>query len=102
MKGLSMQIDWRTVQLFLETDGVVEVQIDAENNQKIRCTCSSFNNATRCKHAKFVKKQMDANDGFYSIHIPEDVDDDAAFIAMSTPESFRDFIIKYGKVEVID
>lgn len=97
-----MEIDWRTVQLFLDENGVYEVEVDADNNKRVRCNCSTFKLSARCKHAKFVKTNMEAGQGNYSIQIPVEVSDEEAFKAMSSSDSFRDFIIKYGKVEVID
>ena len=97
-----MDIDWRTVQLFLGDEGVSEVQIDSENSTKVRCSCNAFSKSARCKHARFVKNQIGNNDGHYSIHVPLDISDEYAFTAMSSADAFREFIIKYGKVEVID
>lgn len=98
-----MSTDWRTVQLFLdETNvGVFEVQIDSDDSRKVRCDCPAFGNSSRCKHVKFVKNTMAENDGNYAIQIPEEISDEEALEAMSDPEAFRDFIIKYGTVEVI-
>jgi hypothetical protein len=39
MRGLNMEIDWRTVQLFLDDSGVSEVEIDAEDATNVRCSC---------------------------------------------------------------
>lgn len=99
-----MDIDWRTVQLFLDesTMGVFEVEIDAENHKKARCSCPSFSRQATCKHVRFVKSAMKDSDGHYSIQIPVEISDEEALLAMSNAEAFRDFIIKYGKVEVID
>jgi len=97
-----MDIEWRTVQMFLSPDGVFEVEIDAENSKKVRCTCPAFQRSARCQHAKYVKKYMAENEGHYSIHIPEDVEDEEAFAAMADPKLFREFVLKHGKVEVID
>lgn len=102
MKEVSMDITWRTVQVFLEPDGVVEVEVDQENPTKARCTCPGFARSARCKHVKYVKEYMEKNDGHYSINIPVDVDEEEAIQAMRNPNAFRDFIIKYAKVEVID
>jgi hypothetical protein len=102
MKGLQMDINWRTVQVFLETAGVFEVEVDQTNNKKARCTCPAFGNSARCKHVKFVKQQMEQNDGHYSVSIPVDIPDEEAIKAMATAEDFREFILKYGKVEVIE
>lgn len=101
MKEVSMDIDWRTVQLFIGEDGVSEVSIDADNHRKVRCNCKAFNTSARCKHTKFVRASMEDTNGHYSIHIPVDISDEEAIEAMSDADSFRDFIIKYGKVEVL-
>jgi hypothetical protein len=42
------------------------------------------------------------NNGHYAIQIPVNVDDALAAEAIKTSEGFREFVIKYGKVEVID
>ena len=97
-----MEIDWRTVQMFLEENGVFEVELDSEDKKKIRCSCPAFRNSARCKHTKFVRKSMDANDGHYSVQIDVNVADEDAAEAMTSRKTFRDFILKYAKVEVID
>lgn len=102
MREVDMDIDWRLVQLFLGEDGIAEVEIDAENSKRVRCTCQTFQNSARCKHARHVRKHMDENDGHYSIQIPLEIPDEEAAEAMSTAEGFRQFILKYGKIEVID
>lgn len=100
MKESTMIHDWRTVQLFLEQSGVVEVEVDSLNVKNVRCTCSS-SLIKPCAHVKFVKKNMQENDGHYTVSIPVEVDDEDAAAATSSAEAFRNFIIKYGKVEVI-
>lgn len=97
-----MKNGWRTVQMFLEEAGIFEVEVDSTNRNKVRCSCSAFKNSTRCKHAKFVKNAMNENDGHYTIQIPVEVDEDEAIIAMDSAEAFRQFIIKYGRVETLD
>ncbi len=101
MKEAQMLNDWRTVQLFLEENGVFEVQIDSINKTLVRCSCRGAKPQTKCAHAKFVRENMLENDGHYAVHIPVEVDEDEAMEAMDNAESFRNFIIKYGKVEVI-
>ncbi|CAB4123902.1 hypothetical protein UFOVP45_54 [uncultured Caudovirales phage] len=101
MKETAMDIDWRTVQLFLEDDGVCEVEVDADNHDTIRCTCKSYKSSSKCKHSKYVRKSMEENNGAYSIRINNDVPEDEALQAMSNSVTFRDFVIKYAKVEVI-
>jgi hypothetical protein len=97
-----MDIDWRTVQVFLSGDGVFEVEVDSDNSNKARCSCPSFRAAARCKHVRHVKKQIDLNGGHYSILIPNEVSEDEAALAMKNSEMFREFVIRHAKVEVID
>lgn len=101
MKEAQMLNDWRTVQLFLEENGVFEVQVDSINKMLVRCTCRGAKPQAKCAHAKFVRDNMLENDGHYSVHISAEIDEELALEAMDNAESFRDFIIKYGKVEVI-
>lgn len=102
MKDLSMDIEWRTVQLFLGSEGISEVQIDHENHVKLRCSCAEFNKIARCKHTRHVRAAMKENEGHYSIEIPEMIEDAEAIVAMLNADTFRDFVIKYGKVKVIE
>jgi hypothetical protein len=44
---------------------------------------------------------MQENEGHYTVSIPVEVDDEDAIAATSSAEAFRNFIIKYGRVEVI-
>ncbi len=101
MKESIMTNDWRTVQLFLEAYGIAEVEVDSKNPKLIRCTCPSYNPVRGCTHSKYVKKNMQENDGHYTVSIPVEVDDEDAIAATSSAEAFRNFIIKYGRVEVI-
>jgi hypothetical protein len=102
MRGLDMEIDWRTVQLFLDDAGVFEVAIDADDSRTIKCDCKVFLKSSKCKHTKYVKTEIEHNNGNYAIKIPVDISDEEALDAMASAETFREFIIKYGKVEVID
>lgn len=101
MKEVDMDIQWRTVQLFLEEEGVYEVEVDYDNCKKVRCNCKTFLSTAKCKHQKWVKTQITDNGGHFSIQIPVELDEDEALLAMSTPEGFREFVLTYGKVEVI-
>ena len=95
--------DTRVVQLFLSQSmepgpGIYEVSITKD--KEFMCTCPGFNGRSNCKHVKFVKARVDSNRGTYPLEIssrctPEDADK-----AQESPEAFRRFIIKYGKIEV--
>lgn len=101
MKDVVMAAEWRTVQLFLGDNGVCEVEVDSNDPKKIRCNCKGEFAASRCAHVKHVREIMTENNGHYTISIPSEIDEDEAIVAMTDPNLFRDFIIKYGKVEVL-
>jgi hypothetical protein len=44
---------------------------------------------------------MRYNKGHYSILVPSEVSEDLAVEASDDPKKFRDFVVKYAKVEVI-
>lgn len=95
------EVSWRTVQIFLGDEGVSEVCIDADNAFHAKCTCQSFAKFKKCKHTDFVLQKIKDNNGHYGVQIPDTVDDDIAFEALNDPESFRYFVIRYGKIEVL-
>lgn len=103
MREDNMTQEWRTVQIFLEPSNlnIYEVEIDKENATKIRCNCRTFSSSKSCKHSHFVKKSMERNNGHYAIQIPADIPDELATESMEDAKLFRDFIIKYAKIEVV-
>jgi len=101
LKESTMIHDWRTVQLFLSEQGVAEVEVDSLNAKHVKCSCPSYNSVSRCAHVKHVKKTMSENDGHYSISIPVEIDEQEAIDATASSTAFRNFILKYGKVEVL-
>lgn len=102
MREFTMQSTWRTVQLFLTKDAIAEVEVNSANNKEVRCNCKSYSSFSRCNHVKYVKKSMQENNGHYTISIPHDVDEELVAMAMSDQELFRQFIIDYAKVQVLD
>ena len=102
MRESTMQSSWRTVQLFLTKDAVAEVEVNSLNNKEVRCNCKNYNSISRCSHVKYVKKAMQENNGHYTISIPHHVDEELMTMTLSDHEMFRQFIIDYAKVEVLD
>jgi len=94
-------IDWRTVQLFLSDDGVHEVQLDITDNRNIKCTCKRFKTFKKCKHTTWIENEINDAGGHFSIQIDVEVPAEEADAAFDDAESFREFVVKYGKVEVI-
>jgi hypothetical protein len=102
MKGMSMNTEWRTVQLFISAQaaGVFEVEVDTDTKQT-RCNCPVWKKMLSCKHSVFVDTRMRMNKGHYSILVPNEVSEDVAIEASDDPKKFRDFVVRYAKVEVI-
>lgn len=102
MKGMSMETPWRTVQLFISAQaaGVFEVEVDTDS-KAVRCSCPVWKKTDTCKHANFVKSKMRMNNGHYSILVPTEIPEEIAIEASDDPAKFRDFVVKYAKVEVI-
>ena len=102
MKGMSMESPWRTVQLFISSQaaGIFEVEVDT-GTRKVRCNCPVWRKSARCKHVNFVNNKMRYNKGHYSILVPNDVSEELALTANDDPSKFRDFVVRYAKVEVL-
>lgn len=102
MKGMSMESPWRTVQLFISSQaaGIFEVEVDTDS-KKTRCSCPVWKKAADCKHTRFVDSKMKINQGHYSILVPNEIPEDLALNASDDPKKFRDFVVRYAKVEVL-
>jgi len=98
-----MQTD-RTVQIFLsETSsaiGVFEVMYTTEKTFK--CNCPTFESMAKCQHTRFVERKVKSNNGRYPLEISSDVTSEDVMEASKTAESFRMFLIKHGKIEVLN
>jgi len=96
--------DPRLVQVFLsqsQTPGpsIYEVSTDVTGD-KLTCTCPGYKGRSTCKHVKFVQARIDSNNGNYPLEISNRATKDDAEKAKLSNEEFREFIIKFGKIEV--
>ena len=103
-----MESEWRTVQIFISEElneknalEVSEVSIHADGPSNIRCTCKDYQKLALCKHTNYVIRKMEKNNGSFGLMIPEDIPDELAYSAFSEADSSRDFVINYGKIEVM-
>lgn len=92
--------EWRTVQLFLTTRGVYEVEVDL-SSRDVRCNCQNFEARKSCKHAQLVAERMEDNGGTYPLKVSSKAPANEATKARESAKEFRDFVVHYGKVEVI-
>lgn len=97
-----MEDDWRTIQFFLGPKGVSEIEVNAGNKSYMRCTCKIFSNEGNCSHITFMKNQIKRQNGSLTVILPEDVPNDEIFQAQTNSKAFRQLILKYGIVEVIE
>lgn len=93
--------DWRTLQVFLSPrqPAVYEVDLDLETRD-MRCSCPTFTGRRACRHVVFVRSRMD-EDGQYPMQIHESAPREQVPAAMKDPARFRDFIVRWGRVEVL-
>jgi len=92
----------KLVQIFLSQSpspepGIYEVSLT--KNGDFLCTCPGFIAKNNCIHNRFVKQRVKENDGVYPLEISTKCTSEDADKAQDSPEEFRDFIIKYGKIE---
>ena len=95
---------FRLVQVFLSQTqtpgpGIYEVSVQ-EGTEKLFCTCPGFKGRATCKHVKFVKTRIENNNGNYPLEISSRASKDDAEKARQSNTNFREFVIKFGKIEV--
>ena len=100
MKGKSMSA-WRTVQQFISEQaiGIFEVDVNTDTKET-RCNCPVWKKRGSCKHVQFVNFRI-KNTGHYSILVPHEIPEEMAVEANEDPEKFREFVVKYAKIEVL-
>lgn len=96
--------EFKLVQLFLSQSssnpgpGIFEVSSDDEQN--LRCTCPGWTVRGVCKHTKYVTNKIKENDGVYPLEISSEASAAEAELAKNDPKMFREFLVKYGRIEV--
>jgi len=96
--------DKRLLQIFLTNQsdnpgpGIFEVSSDAD--KKLLCTCPGFASKTSCKHTALIESRIQKNNGIYQFDFATKVTKQELSDAMKTEQTFRELVLKYGKVEV--
>lgn len=95
--------DTKLIQVFLSqhvspTPAIYEVSSTIEG--KLICTCPGYTGRGSCKHARFVDARIKNNNGTYPLEISKKATKEEADHAQESTEAFREFIIKFGKIEV--
>ena len=94
---------YRLLQIFLSTKdtshpGIFEVSIGLGDD--LRCNCPGFVGRETCRHISYVKTKMESNNGVYPLAISSKASAYDTEISKSSNRTMRDFIIKFGKIEV--
>lgn len=93
----------KLVQVFLsqsQTPGPSIFEVTSNEAGTLFCTCPGFRGRSTCKHTKFVQARIDSNNGNYPLEISSRATADDAAKARSSSKDFREFVIKFGKIEV--
>jgi len=96
--------DKRLLQIFITySEGktgpsIFEVNSDKEKN--LICNCPGFKSKDNCKHVALIESRISKNNGVYQFDFSKKVTAEELREAMKTETSFRELVIKYGRVEV--
>jgi hypothetical protein len=108
MKGKQMT-EWKPVQIFLSSDsfGIFEVEV-ATDYSDIRCNCATYGIRSSCKHIRFVKRRMDANQGRYTTPLADHIDQDQEELTKAVSDFARgkdgkftskEFLLKFNQLD---
>jgi hypothetical protein len=76
-------------------------EVSQTDDNSLVCTCPGFRGRNSCKHVKFVRARIETNDGVYPLEITYKATLDDANKARQSNKDFRDFVLKFGKIEVV-
>ena len=106
MGRTELAADWRMVQVFLSArqPAIYEVEIDMESGKRwapARCSCPTFRRTSKCRHTEWIQQQMINHDGQCPVRIHRSAGVANMNHVMGSASAFRDFVIPYGRVEVL-
>ena len=93
----------RLVQVFLsqtQSPGPSIYEVSTDESGSLLCTCAGYKGRKTCKHTKYVQNKINNNGGSYPLEISNRATEEEAQEAKKSNTAFREFIIKYGKIEV--
>lgn len=97
----SMPKEPRPLQYFLDAAGVSTVTLAADNKM-LTCDCAAFKKNSTCKHLTWVNTRVD-DKGIYPIQVSKRASKDEMDAAFGKGgEHYRSFMLKYGRVEVLN
>jgi len=94
----------RLLQIFLshrsDSPGPGIFEVNATANKLLNCNCPGFASKNTCKHTALVERRIEENNGLYPFDLSEKASTAQMVEAMKSEKHFREFVIKYAKVEV--
>lgn len=92
----------RPLQYFLDASGVSTVTLEADN-VTLTCDCAAFKkNKVNCKHIVWVLTRVD-DKGVFPVQVSKRATSDEMKDAFAGDiKMYRKFMLKYGRVEVLD
>ena len=93
----------KLLQVFLsptQTPGPSIHEVSSKANGDLVCTCPGYQGRSTCKHTQFVKARINSNGGVSPLEISKRATEEDTEKAKTSPESYRDFILSFGKIEV--
>jgi hypothetical protein len=93
----------KLVQVFLsqsQTPGPNIFEVSSDEDGALSCTCHGYIGRKTCKHVRFVETRLKNNNGTYPLEISSRATEEDAEAAKKSDKAFREFILKYGKIEV--
>jgi hypothetical protein len=101
---IEMPIEENTLIHILESTGINPgpgiYEVNLLKDGEFSCTCPGYFARKSCKHTAFVKAKVKQNGGHYPLEISAECTSEEANKAMESTEAFRDFILKFGRIEV--
>ena len=106
MGRTELAADWRMVQVFLSArqPAIYEVEIDMESGKRwapTRCSCPTYRRNNKCRHIEWIRQQMITHNGQDPVRIHRSAGVDNMHHVMGSASAFRDFVVRYGRVEVL-
>jgi hypothetical protein len=94
----------KLMQVFLtqgNTPGPSVYEVSENQKNRLVCTCPGFRGRSTCKHVKFVQARVDNNGGVYPLEVTQRATIEDADKARQSNTDFREFVLKFGKIEVV-
>jgi hypothetical protein len=93
----------KVVQIFLNDNihvgGIYEVSVTDDGS--LVCSCPGFEVSKKsCKHIAYTADKVRKNHGVYPIKFSKPISEEEATMAEQSTELWREFYLKYGKIEV--